>query len=228
VYRPAIAENRTALPLPARLDWHSGVIIKHAGPAWRTIYERDSHPVMIERNVGRGSMVISTDSYFLSNEALQKDRHADLIGWLVGSGKAIWFDEAHFGVTEASGVSVLMRKYHLEGLVAGLVLLAGLFIWKNSVSLAPPHSVEAAGRFIAGKESSAGLVNLLRRSISHEALLSTCFAEWKRSVAGTGKHSAERIRRAEDAFASAEAKPGKEYHPLQGYRDISKILDTKQ
>jgi hypothetical protein len=228
VYRPATVSNRTALPLPAQLDWHSGAIFKKIGPAWRTIYARDTHPVMIERSVGRGSVVIATDSYFLSNEAMQKDRHADLVAWLVGPRSTVYFDEAHFGVIESSGVSVLMRKYRLEWLVAGFVLLAGLFIWKSSVSLAPPLGIEVRQGFIAGKESSAGLVNLLRRSIAPDALLATCFAEWGKSVARTGKHSAERIRQAGEAFRAEESRPRHERNPLQLYRNISKILDTKQ
>jgi hypothetical protein len=67
--------------------------------------------VVVERQVGRGTIVMASDSYFLSNEALQRDRHADLLAWLVGSGTQVVFDEAHLGIVEKPGVATLMRKY---------------------------------------------------------------------------------------------------------------------
>ncbi len=140
VYEPARAENKTDLPLPRALDWHSGTVFTNLAGAWRVIYARGTNAVLIERQFGKGSVVMATDSYFVSNEAMAKDRHADLLAWLVGANRNVVFDEAHFGVVETSGVAMLMRKYRLHGLAAGLLLLAGLFIWKNASSLVPPHA----------------------------------------------------------------------------------------
>ena len=100
---------------------------------------------------------MATDSYFVSNEAMAKDRHADLLAWLIGPDKNVVFDEAHFGIVETSGVAVLMRKYRLHGLAAGLMLLAGLFIWKNSTSLVPPLTDEKQGRFCRRERFAARL-----------------------------------------------------------------------
>ena len=136
-YQAVRVTNQTDLPLPYTLDWHSGIVCSNLNAAWHKIYLRGTNPVVVERRFGHGSVVIATDSYFLSNEAMQKDRHADVLAWLVGSGSNVVFDEAHLGVMESSGVAMLMRKYRLHWLAGGLVLLAGLFIWKNSVSLVP-------------------------------------------------------------------------------------------
>ena len=100
-------ERKAELALPDELEWHSGAILTNLDKAWRTIYARGTNPVVVERKFGSGTVVLATDSYFLSNEALRKERHAELLAWLVGPGRAVVFDEAHFGIVETSGVASL-------------------------------------------------------------------------------------------------------------------------
>jgi hypothetical protein len=227
IYAPASVTNKTDLPLPQKLDWHSGAIFTNCDSAWRTIYARGTNAVVIERKFGKGSVVIATDSYFISNEAMEGDRHADLLAWLVGENKNIVFDEAHLGVVETSGVAVLMRKYRLHGLAAGLLLLAGLFIWKNSSSLVPPQTEEKPDDFVAGKDAASGFVNLLRRSIAPRDLLATCFAEWKKSGTPAGKFSSTRVQQAEAIFQSENSLPNKDRNPVEAYKNISQALATR-
>jgi hypothetical protein len=227
IYVPALVVNKTDLPLPQKLDWHSGLIFTNCDSSWRTIYARGTNAVVIERKFGKGSVVMATDSYFVSNEAMEKDRHADLLTWLVGSNKNVVFDEAHFGVVETSGVAMLIRKYRLHGLVAGLILLAGLFIWRNSTSLVPPHADERREIFIAGKDSASGFVNLLRRSIAPRDLLATCLAEWKKSVAPAGKFPSARLQQAETIFQSENSLPDRDRNPIEAYKKISRSLGTR-
>ena len=226
VYQPVRVVNQTDLPLPQKLDWHSGLVFYHLDHAWRTIYTRGADPVMIERSFRGGSVVLATDSYFVSNEAMTKDRHADLLAWLIGANRNIVFDEAHLGVVETSGVATLMRKYRLHGLAAGLILLAGLFIWKNSLSLVPPHAEAERQEYVAGKDSAAGFVNLLRRSIAPRDLLGTCYVEWKKSVAPTGKYSTARRQQAELAFQTEISRPPRDRNPIETYKNICSILGT--
>ena len=222
-YAPATVFNQTDLRLPDTLDWHSGIIFTNVASTWRVIYSRGGNAVMIERKFGRGSVVMASDSYLLSNEAMLKDRHADMLAWLVGSSKNVVFDEAHFGIAESPGVAALMRKYHLEGLAAGLVLLAGLFIWKNAFSLVPPLADSNAERFIAGKDSASGFVNLLRRGISPRQLLSTCFEEWKKSATQGGRNFTPRFQQAEAIFAEQASSRS----PIETYNKISKTLGNQ-
>jgi len=224
VYEPARVENKTDLPLPRALDWHSGTVFTNLDGAWRVIYARSTNAVLIERQFGKGSVVMATDSYFVSNEAMEKDRHADLLAWLVGANQNVVFDEAHFGVVETSGIAMLMRKYRLHGLAAGLLLLAGLFVWKNASSLVPPHAEQERQGYIAGKDSAAGFVNLLRRSIAPRDLLPVCFAEWKKSAGPTGQYSAPRRQQAEAAFQAENSLPPKDRDPLATYKKICSIL----
>src|SRR5206468_3145794 len=72
VYRPASVVNKTSLPLPATLAWHSALVFTNLDKSWRTIYARGKNAVVIERRFGRGTVVLASDSYFLSNEAMSK------------------------------------------------------------------------------------------------------------------------------------------------------------
>lgn len=226
-YEPARVVNKTDLPLPRALDWHSGLVFTNLDSAWRVIYARGTNAVVIERRFGKGSVVMATDSYFVSNEAMETDRHADLLAWLIGANQNAVFDEAHFGIVETSGVAMLMRKYRLHGLAAGLLLLAGLFIWKNASSLVPPHADQERPDYIAGKDSAAGFVNLLRRSIAPRDLLPVCFAEWKKSAGSAGKYSAARRQQAEAAFQAEKSLPPKDRNSIAFYKNICSILGTR-
>lgn len=225
-YLPATVFKKTDLPLPETLQWHSGIVFKTPGQAWQVIYARGTNAVVIERKFGAGSVVMATDSYFVSNEAMEKDRHADLLAWFVGGNKNVVFDEAHLGIVETSGVAALMRKYRLEGLAGGLILLAGLFIWKNSVSLVPTLSEGNREEFVTGKDSASGFVNLLRRSIAPRNILATCFAEWKKTVAFVGKNSISRFQQAEATFVADTSSTSS--NPIETYNKISETLGPRQ
>jgi hypothetical protein len=226
-YQAVRVTNQTDLPLPYTLDWHSGIVCSNLNAAWHKIYLRGTNPVVVERRFGHGSVVIATDSFFLSNEAMQRDRHADVLAWLVSSGSNVVFDEAHLGVMESSGVAMLMRKYRLHWLAGALVLLAGLFVWKNSVSLIPPHADEGSEEFIAGKDAAAGFVNLLRRSIPGRDLLATCFAEWSKASAPTGKYSTARLQQADAVFQAEKSACSRDRNPVQAYRNICNVLKAR-
>ncbi|HEY7160586.1 MAG TPA: DUF4350 domain-containing protein, partial [Acidobacteriota bacterium] len=75
------------LRLPKVLTWHSPVYFELSGTDWRTIYKQDDHAVLVERNFGKGSLVLASETFFLSNEAMLRDRHSDLLAWLVGPNK---------------------------------------------------------------------------------------------------------------------------------------------
>jgi hypothetical protein len=218
------AENQSELPLPDSLAWHTGMIFTNIDAAWRTIYSRGTNPVVLERRFGSGSVVLMADGYCLSNEAMVMDRHADLLAWLIGSANTIEFDEAHLGLMENPGVSALMRQYRLHGLVAGLLLLVGLFIWQHSASFLPRVQDSQTKDEIAGKEAAAGLVNLLRRNIAPREILSVCFNEWTKSLAKRSAHSLARVDEAQAVF-EAEAKRAKaSQDPVRAYRQIRWVL----
>lgn len=146
-----------------------------AGPEWTAIAEG-----AVEKKSGEGSVVLVADSYPLSNEGLREDRDSALIVALAGSAREIIFDENHFGVAETGSVTKLMRKYHLEGAVGVLVLVAGLFLWRSASSLLPSRAprVEQA---VTGRDSLEGMTALLRRGIAEKDLVRVCVEEWKKT-----------------------------------------------
>ena len=227
-FLPAQVVCRAGGDLPATLAWHSGLIFTNCAPEWHTIYARGTNPVVMERQFGRGTVVLASDSYFVSNEAMFKDRHAELLVWLVGSGRHLVFDEAHLGIAETPGVASLMRKYRLHGLAAGLLLLAGLFIWKNSTSLVPPPPVEPEADYVPGKNAATGFVNLLRRSIPPRELFAVCFAEWKKTAGTSGQHSRPRQLQAEAIFQAENELPPRQQNPVVAYQKISETLGNRK
>jgi len=175
--------------MPSGITWHANSYFDGKGGVWTPVCTRDGRTVMAERKFGRGSIVIATDSFFASNEAMAGERHPELLAWLAGPSKKIVFDETHLDIRENKGVVSLFRKYRLEGLGAAILVLGLLFIWKNAFSLVPV----AAGREndeedaeAAGRDYISGFAGILRRTVAPSALLAICLAEWERT-AGTGR-----------------------------------------
>ena len=172
--------------LPPRLPWRSVMWFKDARPAWRAVYRAGDRPVVMERDFGRGQMVLISDSYLFSNEALRRDRQAAFLAWTAGTDRhRLVFDEAHLGSIRQEGIMTLVRRYRLAGfLLAGLAAVA-LYIWRNATSLEPRradgHDGDGAQ---AGLGSGAALTTLLRRSVPPALLPQTCWNEWLKSFRG--------------------------------------------
>jgi hypothetical protein len=222
-YEPATVENTTVDSLPPEMEWHSGVVMTNLDPAWHVIYARGADAVVAERKFGAGTVVFATDCYFLSNEAMQKDRHAELLAWLIGPSREVMFDEARFGIVNNPGIATLMRKYRLGGLAFALFLLAVMFIWKNSLGFGPVREAERAESYVVGKDSAAGFTNLLRHHIKSQEVLNTCFAEWKKSFT-KGKLSSARLERVEAFIQTENQRPPGERDPVKAYQTIAALL----
>ena len=225
-YAPVKVINASEAQLPGTMMWHSGLVFTNLDPAWRVIYSRRSAPVLIERRIGSGSVIFATDCYFVSNEALAKERYADLLAWLVGGRPHVVFDEAHFGIIEEPGIAMLMRKYRLEGLAVALMVLAGLFIWKSAAPLLPKSAESSNEAYVMGKDSAAGFISLLRRHIPTGEIFSVCLAEWRKSRL-SARYSAARVARAEAVIDAEQAKPASRRDPVSAFRAISRALHER-
>lgn len=192
-------------------------------PAWRVLYERRGLPVIMERAVERGRVVLCAEAYPLSNEAMVRERRTELLaGWSAGCTN-VWFAESHLGVNEQAGIMTLVNRYGLQGGVLALLLLAGLFVWRQAAPLVPPEDETqgAAYELVGGRQSAEGLVNLLRRGVPPAQLLETCWEEWSRSTVITERKRA-RVRQALD---QARGKPGE---VVAAYREACRILAEKE
>ncbi len=173
-------EAETTLPVEA--PWKSDLYFTPAeGSGWRVLYRRAGEPVLIEKSVGQGSIVLMGDAFCLSNESVHLNRATELIAWLVGAQRRVVFLEAPLGVLEETGVGHLARSYGLHGAFALCVLLGLLYAWRQGVAFLPPvEPLERGGEVALAYEPTAGFTALLRRSVDRAALLGACVAEWRR------------------------------------------------
>lgn len=178
-----------------------------AGPPWHA----DGR--MAERAFGAGTIVLVADSFPLSNQGLRDARDVELIARLAGPVRRIIFDENHFGVSESGSVTKLMRKYGLEGAVAVLALVAGLFLWRSASSFLPQRASQDAAA-VRGRDSIDGMTSLLHRGVKEKNLLDACFAEWSKSARRQAR--AERVEE--------EIRRLGKQDPVAAYRAASTVL----
>jgi len=181
--------------LPAALPWHSGMYFQRVSFDWNILYARNGTPVLIERRWEDGRVVVATDTYLISNEALLYDREPELLAWLFGARPTVIFDETHLGVQKRPGIMTLLIRYRLVPVLAVAVLLALLFIWRNAVSLVPRYERDRPA-YESADTTVAGMANLTRRAVPPRALLATCWGVYQ----APGAH-----RRPPHATAAASA-----------------------
>ncbi len=214
--------------LPEIVSWHSGIFFTDCIKEWKTLYEANGRPVMMVRRVGSGEIVVASDSYLVSNEAMFAERHADLLSFLVGSSAEAVFNESHLGLTRNPGVMTLLMKYHLWGLMAGLFLLGALFMWKSSFSLVPPVSdADKEAESIRGMDNVSGLVNLLKRNIPPAGLLEACYTEWKKTHSNNPRFTRQRDLAVQAVIRQEKLLPSRKRDPVRAYEAIEKILSER-
>ena len=163
------------------IPWYSTLYFTELTPEWRVILKVRGQPVLIERMLLKGSLVVATDSHFLSNEALWHDRDPYFLTWLMGGNKTVVFDEMHHGIKHQVSVGRLIRDFNLHWVLIGLMVPALLFVYRCSMPLLPPVSgLRIKGASRAGRDQFSGLINILR-SHSPDNLLQVCASLWCKS-----------------------------------------------
>jgi hypothetical protein len=76
----------------------------------------------------------------------------------------------------------------------------------------------------SGKESVAGLTNLLRRNVSQKELIAVCFSEWKKSAKNV---SEEKQKQMEQLIANETAKPGRRQNLPALYNAVGRVLKER-
>jgi hypothetical protein len=209
------------------VSWHTVLFFEDLQPPWKTIYALDDRPVIIEKTMGRGSIVFTADSFFVSNEALLVDRNPALLAWLIGPNSQVVFDEYHLGIMKTKGVAALIRSYRLHWFFVGLAFLAALVVWKNAIHFVPPprHAPNLNQAPLASeRDHTQGLISLLRRNIAVNDILTVCVAEWKKAANRGDKIVTEKISKIESLLEVQESPSKKEIDPVDGYHKICSIL----
>jgi hypothetical protein len=197
--------------LPESLAWHSPHGFKDLAAEWQPIYSRAGFPVVIERPWGRGTIVIATDNFSVTNEAMRHDRETSYVAWLAPAVRPVVFEETHLGVVRPTGVMTLMRRYRLVPVLFAAILLVGLYVWRNAASLVPKTAdVRNMATVEPGFSTVAGIANLARRSVSRSDALETCWRQFMLIPARRGLGT--------DAVRTAVARVLSEYRDTPRHR----------
>ena len=213
--------------LPQTISWHTALYFDDLDDTWQVIYAADGRPVIVEKPYGSGSLVLSADSFFLSNEALRSERHPELLAWALGESATVVFDETHFGIFRHPGVLSLIKKYRFHWFIFTVAVLALLFIWKNSVYFVPPpkrSQAQPEDDFISDRDSTQGLISLLRRNIPARQILQVCTREWERTIQPEKRFRNDQLTKIKSVFQMITKRSPKFTDPVSGYRRISKII----
>ncbi|MCB1235624.1 MAG: hypothetical protein KDM91_11180, partial [Verrucomicrobiae bacterium] len=208
-----VARGESLAPesLPETLpNWHSQYRFVPGSDAWKIAATVGGKPVAIERPLGKGTLVVTTDTFFASNEALWSEADPAFLLWLTGGKSRVVFDETIHGTVESGGTVLLLRRYRLHGLLVGILVFVALLAWKSASSLAPgseeiERGLSGGGEAVSGEESVSGFVRLLRRSIPPKRLLAQCLAAYRES--SPGRESRRQAEAADRLLASHETSP---------------------
>ena len=210
---------------PERMEWHSPGVFTAPEDPWHAVFLRGTNAVVMERSWGAGTLVLATDSFPLSNEALRRSRSTPWLAWVVGSSGRVVFDETHLGVREQAGFASLAREYRLHLFGACLVVLAALFMWQGATSFALP--IEETGEraeWVTGRDAADGCVSLLRRNVLPSEVLKLSVQEWIRSQHSGRSLPPEKLAAVQAVLDRENLKPAAQRNPVLVYRDIARIV----
>lgn len=210
--------------LPKTLPWHSIHGFNPVDPKWEIVYERNGIPVVLHRRVQQGTLVLVASSYLLSNQGLLKHPEPAFLSWLVGPHSTVLFDETHLGLQQEPGIASLMRRYRLEGAFFAIAIIAGVYIWRQSVLHPRSDAQPTENTPRAGRDSQAGLVHLLRRAVPPDQLTATCVDLWRQSLGHRPVLSSDRLADIQDIADREQARPSKERRPVDAHQAISERL----
>lgn len=210
-------EARKSDGLPETLFFRSPLFFEPDDPAWETVFSFENKPVVVRRTWGEGDLVMIADSYLFSNEALRNHRAPEFLAWVIRDGPVV-FDEYHHGLSRQPGISALMRKYRLHGVVLSLAVVVALLIWQRAVVFAPrPANDDEALEAASGADAAGGWVSLMRRHIAPGKLLAVCLEAWETSTAAD-RFPKEQARQIRDMIS----RQGE--NPVAVYQSICELL----
>ncbi len=197
--------------------------------AWQIAARVDGEPVVVERKLGKGSIVLTTDSYFASNEALFNGGDSEFLTWLNGDKSRLFFDETMHGSVESTGTMTLIRQYRLHGFVLGVFVFVILWAWKSATSLVPGSEAIERGLIgtsgtVSGEDAKSGFISLLQRSIPGRELINNCLATWKSSHA---REISPQIEQEIVALTRQHLNDPKAHSAIDTYRKIAGLLQKK-
>jgi hypothetical protein len=177
---------------------------------WVALARRGDRMVLAERQMGSGSIVVASDRYFLSNQALWKEPKPVFLSWLLGDVREVIFEETALGpgIGDEDGIMTLARRYRMHGLFFGGLLFFILYLWRNASTLVPRDERRDLGLWradaVAGQSTASGLEGLLRRGVRLRELLSKCLDTWSSTGTAARMVKPPRIHEAQALLRDAQ------------------------
>jgi hypothetical protein len=200
-------------------SWLGPLYFKDLQSPWRVVAEADRFPVIVQRSLGRGNVILIADSYLLTNGSLAADRDTAFLGWLFRKQTMVLFDESHFGIVENPGIVSLARRYGLESALFVLLILALFFVWANRYTLLPkPKNPTTGSLTVSGQGGETVFVNLLHRSLPTKDLLAISTDLWRK-----GPHDAGKVKKLEQLLTTLDARSS----IVDRYNQISQRLNER-
>jgi hypothetical protein len=223
---PAIVEHQEA-DLPAYMEWHGSSTFAPANSGWRTIYRKNGKPVVVERYLGKGTIVLVSDSFFLTNEAMKGTRSSLFLVWLTGGHHRVVFDETHLGVAEQTTIMTLIKRNGLIPFLISLLVIGILVAWKQVVPLLPVRG-ETAGETVEVTDNRpSAMAGLFRRNIRDDRILTVCVDEWEKAFAGGKSDHAALLHEARQVAAEEDARPRRQKNVRAAHNRIAVILNGR-
>jgi hypothetical protein len=90
----------------------------------------------------------------------------------------------------------------------------------------PPKRSQAQSgeNFISNRDSTQGLISLLRRNIPVRQILQVCTREWERTIQPQKRLRNDQLAKIKSAFQMLTTRGPKSIDPVAGYRRISKMI----
>lgn len=218
---------------PESLPWREGgVLVDFDADVWSPLYQIEDEVVAAVRSYGQGEILVLTDDYLFSNEALLKHRFPRLFAWIVQGKSELIFEETHLGVSESVGIARLIWRYRLDGFVIAFFSLMGLIVWRGAVPLLPAFAGRAHGPVIQSEHSTeAGLGDLLHRSLPGSDMPRLAFEAWQRSFIRSDaerRHDAAELEEAEKLLQAQDSLPLRKRQPVETHLKIKSIINRKK
>ncbi len=204
-----VVDSHSPQPPKTEIQKQWGVSIDkggfHPDKNWRNAFGLTN---VWQRAFGSGTIILLTKGGRLNNKNIATDSAArQLLYQLISQRPSVVFEEAHLGIRESGSIMGLARRYHLQGLILGFLLLAALFVWSRSVSFPPPRPEEK--KPLLGSDNQSMLAELMARHLKNQ-LISICVQEWNRT------------RGHKNVLA-----PPIDPNPVSAYREIQESLQDK-
>ena len=154
------------------IPFNAAMAFKPLNSRWENVVSGPGGPLVTERRLGAGRLILLASSDPLTNRVLRRAiagragvRGAvPLARWLLGRRRVVMVDETVHAVEADPGILWLLRRYRLLPALAGCLFLFLLYAWGQMVNLMTPMGNGASGSTpVAASDPIGAQARILQR-----------------------------------------------------------------